>query len=57
MDYSRNQELLLLAINGDEAATEELMANNLGLVRSVALRFKDTVLNMRTLCKLAQLVC
>lgn len=41
MDYSRNQELLLLAINGDEAATEELMANNLGLVRSVALRFKD----------------
>ncbi len=41
MDYSKNQELLLLAINGDEGATEELMANNLGLVRSIALRFKD----------------
>jgi RNA polymerase sporulation-specific sigma factor len=41
MDYSKNQELLLLAINGDEVATEELMANNLGLVRSIALRFKD----------------
>lgn len=41
MDYSKNQELLLLAIDGDINATEKLMANNLGLVRSIALRFKD----------------
>ena len=41
MDYSKNQELLTLAITGDEVATEELVANNLGLVRSIALRFKD----------------
>ena len=42
MDYSnRNNELLRLAINGDERATSELMELNLGLVRSIALRFKD----------------
>ncbi len=41
MDYSKNQELLALAINGDENATERLMEINLGLVRSIALRFRD----------------
>jgi RNA polymerase sporulation-specific sigma factor len=41
MDYSKNNELLLLATEGDKLATEELVKNNLGLVRSIALRFKD----------------
>lgn len=41
MDYSKNQELLKLAINGDAHATERLMECNLGLVRSIALRFRD----------------
>lgn len=41
MDYTKNNDLLLLATNGDDLATEELIKNNLGLVRSIALRFKD----------------
>ena len=41
MDYSKNQELLIKATQGDESATEELIKNNLGLVRSIALRFRD----------------
>lgn len=41
MDYSKNQQLLIRALEGDERATEELIKNNLGLVRSIALRYKD----------------
>lgn len=41
MNYNNNNELLALAINGDSEATEKLVENNLGLVRSIALRFKD----------------
>lgn len=41
MDYNINNELLRLAVNGDEGATAKLMEINLGLVRSIALRFKD----------------
>lgn len=41
MDYNNNQALLEKAIDGDEKATEELMTNNLGLVRSIALKFRD----------------
>ena len=41
MDYNNNSELLKLAVHGDESATSRLMENNLGLVRSIALRFKD----------------
>ncbi len=41
MDYKNNNDLLALAINGDTKATEMLMQNNLGLVRSIAIRFKD----------------
>ena len=41
MDYNRNNELLLLATNGDENATAQLMELNSGLVRSIALRFRD----------------
>ena len=41
MDFNKNQELLQKATQGDERATEELMTSNLGLVRSIALKFKD----------------
>ena len=41
MNYNNNNELLALAIKGDANATERLIENNLGLVRSIALRFKD----------------
>lgn len=39
--YGKNRELLQLAKNGDEKASEELIKNNTGLVRSIALRFRD----------------
>ena len=41
MNFVKNNELLELAVGGDKSATEELVKNNLGLVRSIALRFKD----------------
>ena len=41
MDFNNNSELLKQAVCGDENATAKLMENNLGLVRSIALRFKD----------------
>lgn len=41
MDYKNNNDLLAQAINGDSKATEALIQNNLGLVRSIAVRFKD----------------
>ncbi|MBQ7820962.1 MAG: sigma-70 family RNA polymerase sigma factor [Clostridia bacterium] len=37
--FSENAELLRLAKDGDEAALEKLMENNMGLVRSIAVRF------------------
>lgn len=41
MEFNKNQELLERATLGDEKATEELMITNLGLVRKLALKFKD----------------
>lgn len=41
MDYNVNKDLLSLAASGDEDATSKLMEINLGLVRSIALRFRD----------------
>ena len=41
MDYNKNQELLERAATGDENATAELMNINTGLVRSIAMRFRD----------------
>ena len=41
MDFNKNQVLLEKAISGDEKATEELMTTNLGLVRKIALKFRD----------------
>ncbi len=37
--FSKNAELLTLARDGDENALNSLIENNLGLVRSIALRF------------------
>ena len=41
MDFNKNQILLEKAKAGDEEATALLMETNLGLVRSIAYRFKD----------------
>ena len=41
MDFNTNQELLKRAASGDDTAVSELVENNLGLVRSIALRFRD----------------
>jgi len=41
MDFNKNQILLEKAVKGDESATAELMETNIGLVRSIAIRFKD----------------
>lgn len=41
MNFTKNQELLEKSIGGDEKATSELMEANMGLVRSIALRFRD----------------
>lgn len=40
-DYSKNTELVGRAAMGDEAALEELVVSNMGLVRSIARRFID----------------
>lgn len=39
--YINNLELIELSKNGDKRALEELVENNIGLVRSVATRFRD----------------
>ena len=39
--FSRNMSLVLKAQNGDEEAMERLVLDNMGLVRSVALKFRD----------------
>lgn len=42
-DYTRNNELLRRASEGDEEARVELIKNNMGLVRSIANRFRDRI--------------
>lgn len=39
--FSRNIELIRLAQAGDEAAMERLVLDNMGLVRSLAIKFRD----------------
>ena len=39
--YINNIELIELSKNGDKNALEKLVENNIGLVRSIALRFRD----------------
>ena len=55
MDYNKNQELLEKAISGDEKATEELMTSNMGLVRSVALKFRDRGVEYEDLVQLGSI--
>ena len=55
MNYTKNQELLEKATLGDEKATEELIKNNLGLVRSIAIRFKDRGVELEDLIQLGTL--
>ena len=38
---NRNKELLILAHGGDEAAMETLIIENVALVKSIALKFRD----------------
>ena len=42
-DFSRNQELLKRVADGDEIAVNELVCANMGLVRSIANRFRDRI--------------
>ena len=39
--FSRNISLITLAQSGDEAAMEKLVVDNMGLVRTVAVKFRD----------------
>jgi len=41
VDYSKNTELLERLHNGDNKAKDELLELNMGLVRNIALKFKD----------------
>ncbi len=42
-DYTRNIKLLELAAAGEESAKSELISANMGLVRSIAYRFRDRI--------------
>lgn len=42
-DYTRNSELLQRAAEGDEVARAELISANMGLVRSIANRFRERI--------------
>ena len=54
--YSKNRELIILAQGEDDAsadrATEELVILNSGLVRSVAMRFRDRGLELEDLIQI-----
>ena len=54
--YSGNRELIYKAQSGDETAslnaTEALIKNNLGLVRSIAIRFKDRGVDVEDLIQI-----
>lgn len=39
--YLRNRELIILAQEGDEKSTETLIVENMALVKSIALKFRD----------------
>ena len=39
--YQRNRELIILAQGGDDAACETLIVENVALVKSIALKFRD----------------
>ena len=54
--YSGNRELILIAQGSDEQAsleaTEKLIKTNLGLVRSIAIRFKDRGVDVEDLIQI-----
>ncbi len=54
--YSGNRELISIAQNGDERASQEatakLISINIGLVRSLAMRFKDRGVDMEDLIQI-----
>ncbi len=41
VDYSKNTELLERLQNGDDSAKDELLDTNMGLIRNIALKFRD----------------
>lgn len=55
VDYQRNTELLQRIKEGDTAAGAELLENNMGLVRSIALRFRDRAAQTHC-CELEDLI-
>ena len=50
--FSGNRELLLRARTGDKAALEQLVIDNAGLVRSIAVRFRDRGTDMEDLMQI-----
>ena len=50
--YAKNTELIRKAQSGDEKATEELIISNTGLVRSIAVKFKDRGLEYEDLMQI-----
>ena len=50
--FSGNRELLIRAGAGDEAALERLVLDNMGLVRSIAARFRDRGTDMEDLMQI-----
>ena len=50
--FSGNRELLLRARAGDKAALEQLVIDNAGLVRSIAVRFRDRGTDMEDLMQI-----
>ncbi len=51
-NFDKNKELIERAQSGDEKATEELIISNTGLVRSIALRFRDRGLEYEDLMQI-----
>ena len=50
--YAANPDLILRAQADDEAAMEELIMLNMGLVRSLAIRFRDRGTEMEDLLQI-----
>ena len=54
-DYSKNKALISLAQSGDEKATEELIKSNMGLVRSIAAKFRERGLEYEDLIQIGSI--
>lgn len=53
--FAENSALLRLAQSGDESATQKLMENNAGLVRSIAMRFTGRGVELEDLIQIGSL--